>query len=222
MNEKNPSYIQQDFVEKNEFLYKTMESLTREMSKKFGVSLCHEKHLPIIDIYNRVKAVDPKADKNLENILHRPNEKPRTLNPDGGLIYMDTLKGKRFLALTSELRKQGKVKKGHSIGNAIERTNNSISAIEDFTLIRYYPKKVILPFTVFCYGFDFDSEYVRTILHRGNNFRSLNEFNLDRVSYYAMNKFNKTLIKRTLKNCLETSINWYLDKYGKKIFSPAA
>jgi hypothetical protein len=222
MNEKNTRYIQPEFNEKEKYLYSVMKTIAGIMVKKYKIAIYHKPSLPIIDVYNKVKSVDQEVAQGIESVFYTKNGNQRTINPDGGLLFARDMNGERILLLAAELKQQGRIKTTKSIGNAIDRVSSDINSLEDFVLIKYKRDKVIFPFIIFCYGSDFDDDYTKTKQYRHNNYHRLNVFNFKNASYFYMkNDFDKKYVYTTIEQCLEMSIKWYIDKYGRENFIPS-
>lgn len=155
------------------------------------------------------------------------------INPDGGFMWVK-INGKKYYILVSEQKRQGtndvrilegKQKQGQ--GNAAERLGKNVIGIE-----MIFDKESIFPFIVFLQGCDFyDKEStigdrIRTIARflpfntlniywqgrRGGSFymRGHSMTELPGTSDWTFEEMSVLMLK-----IAETSLNYYLEKYGK-------
>lgn len=97
----------------------------------------------------------------------------RKIIPDGGIIWMD----RKYPILISEMKYQGtnseRLKEGKSrqaMGNAIERYGKNLMVLQTM-----FSHEDFLPCAVFCWGCDFDTDYIQAKLLMMNNFQSINQ-----------------------------------------------
>lgn len=107
------------------------------------------------------------------NIPHTTFNKPRKVEPDGGVIWMD----EKYPILISEMKRQGtndaRIAEGktkQATGNAIERYGKNLMAFHTL-----YINDDILPVVAFCHGCDFLDETVHAKLHALNSFHECNK-----------------------------------------------
>ena len=106
-------------------------------------------------------------------VSHTEFNKPRKVEPDGGVIWMDD----KYPILISEMKHQGtndareaEGKKRQATGNAIERYGKNLMAFHTL-----YMNDDILPVVAFCHGCDFLEETVHAKLHALNSFHECNK-----------------------------------------------
>jgi type II restriction enzyme len=155
------------------------------------------------------------------------------INPDGGFLWVK-INGKKYYILVSEQKRQGtndqrlldgKNKQGK--GNAAERLGKNVIGIE-----MMFDKESIFPFIVFLQGCDFNDkestigDRIRTIARflpfntlniywkgrRGGSFfmRGHSMTELPGTSDWSFEEMSVPML-----TIAETSLNYYLEKYGK-------
>lgn len=197
------------------------------IDSKYEVSLEHVSQVFLSEITEMLA----RDDRTTRFDYHKDTS---TLRPDGGILFIKALDGKRYPILISEAKRQGtnddralEGLKKQAKGNAIERLGKNVIGFRAMCV-----NEAIFPFVVFGQGIDFedgssilDRVSVIALFNPLNTTSVLNEGvskNLQRGSFYfRVNKWTVDEMTKILIDIATQSIEYYFGKYGKKSFLSA-
>jgi len=216
------------FQEKD--MTKAVKSTIKYLENKYPtLDFGWNKQLKLKDIYKKLREEYGLVDVYLEGV-----KETTFITPDGGFIYVK-INGIKYYLLIGEQKTQGtndrrlsEGKKRQALGNAVERLGKNYNGLD-----LLFKKEGILPFVTFLQGCDFhESETIgnRVItIFKGlkKNHINLHKDELGRAGTYYMrgHKWNEGTYGESdwsveemgsvFINISETSLNYYIDKYGK-------
>ena len=155
-----------------------------------------------------------------------------SIRPDGGILSLMDLEGKKYPILISEVKNQGtndlRIQEGLKIqakGNAIERLGKNVIGLRTALV-----HETIFPFVCFGYGCDFAE--TSSILDRVGTIAMFGRLNtthlhnsgdggrLNRGSFYFRElKWDVSEMQAIMFDIAERSVFYYFSRYGKETFS---
>lgn len=190
-------------------LFDIMKQVGADISKNHDVKIYHD-NLSNAELYAQMSVIREK---------HTLQSKRSGIRPDGKVLLIK-VKGNKMPLLISENKKQGDGK-NQARGNAIERAAKNIMFIQT-----WMAKEKILPYLLFCYGKDFESEsYIIDRIATMTHNYPLNRINVykDADGLGGVSAFYKDKMKNAFSeeemyeicyDIAEKSLIYYMFKYG--------
>lgn len=180
---------------------------------QYNFKITHERRLMNTELYSHF------TDSSSRHVL----ESERTgVRPDGGVLLLEHISGKRMVVLVGENKKQGFGEVNKAKGNAVERLSKNIQWFRDWTC-----SESILPFVAFIHGRDFSKgSYVIDRVASMGNFYKLNQLNILKDKngmggaslFCRVQPFTKNEMYKYCRDILECACMYYAQKYGENNF----
>lgn len=205
-------------------IIKALGEVIKQINKNYQAKLTHSSDWHLKDIVAELRKFFPLVEFHYYFASS-------TIRPDGGVLFMEDKRGKKYPILIAEVKNQGtnvlRVKEGLSVqakGNAIERLGKNVIGLRTALL-----RESIFPFVCFGYGCDFAPtssilDRVVTIAMFGklNKTYLHNEGDTVRFNrgsfYFREEKWTAEEMAKIMYEIAEGSILYYYSKYRKESF----
>lgn len=206
-----------------------VDEVINEIQKEFGVKLIRENRIKLVDIISVLSSVFPTVK------FAKPEKETSFMTPDGGITYLEDIRGKKYPVLIAEVKNQGtndirisEGKKKQAQGNAVERLGKNVIGFRAYML-----EEGIFPFV--CFGDGCDFEKGSSILDRVLTIAMFGSMNEDHTSnegpngifnrgsyYFRRENWTASEMKKILKEVTRKSIFYYFSKYGDERFTESS
>ena len=203
-------------------LLRAVRGVTEVLVQRFpSIRLTWDPDLKLVNVIEALKHSFP-------NVSFASPLPSSTMKPDGGILYMESIDGKRFPILITEKKNQGtndlralEGKKKQAKGNAIERLGKNVIGLRTALL-----NESIFPFICFGDGCDFAEG--SSILDRVITIAMFGELNVEHLHnsppfnrgtfYFRQEPWTEQEMQDLSTQIAISSVYYYFSKYGENHF----